>query len=270
LYVEGFQATAPLVSTQCGSTTDTSNMNVSVSPGIAHAIISNDVKTVLNSTSTADYQAYMGNPTHQQPATILTLSLASIPLLKGLLPPSLANISLSIGSAPNGSGAPTQGFSLAVQPPGSQSMTFKGAGSLNAFQPTSGQANSNQLGAQASDLVGQLITALLPPSAALYATLGTQTFPLSTLSLGNLLQSTLSAALGAVGSILGGTLGVILDSVLTPLTSVLTGITSLLLQPLLTSLDTLIVPLLQLLGVQIGIATVHAISLQCGEAQLVQ
>lgn len=268
VYVEGFQSTAWLASTQCGSTTGTSNMNVSVSPGIAHAIISNDVKTVMASGSTAAYQTYMSNPTHQQPATILTLSLGSIPLLASL--PSLPNVSLSIGGVPNGSGMPTQGFSLNVQPPSSQSLTFTGAGSLNAFLPSSGQANSNQLGAQASDLLGQLIAALSPPSAALYATLGTQTYPLSTFSLGTLLQSTLSAALGPLGSLLGMTLSGILNTVLAPITSVLTGITSLLLQPLLTALDTLIVPLLQLLGVQIGIATVHAISLQCGEAQLVQ
>lgn len=270
VYVEGFQSTAWLASTQCGSTTGTSNMNVSVSPGIAHAIISNDVKTVMASGSTAAYQTYMSNPTYQQPATILTLALGSIPALGSLLPPSLSNVSLSIGGVPNGSGTPTQGFSLTVQPPGSQSLTFTGAGSLNAFLPSSGQANSNQLGAQASDLVGQLIAALSPPSAALYATLGTQTYPLSTFSLGTLLQSTLSAALGPLGSLLGMTLSGILNTVLAPITSVLTGITSLLLQPLLTALDTLIVPLLQLLGVQIGIATVHAISLQCGEAQLVQ
>jgi uncharacterized membrane protein len=271
VYVEGFQSTATLTSTQCGSTTATSNMNVSVSPGIAHAIISNDVKTVMANGSTTAYQTYMSGPTYQQPATILTLSLGSIPVLQSLLPASLSTVSLSIGSAPNPSGgAPTQGFNLTVQPPGSQSLTFTGAGSLNAFLPSSGQANSNQLGAQASDLLGQLIAALSPPSAALYATLGTQTYPLSTFSLGSLLQSTLSAALGPFGSLLGMGLSAILNTVLAPITSVLTGITSLLLQPLLTALDTLIVPLLQLLGVQIGIATVHAISLQCGEAQLVQ
>lgn len=235
LYVEGFQSTAPLVSTQCGSTPDLSNMNVSVSPGIAHAIISNDVKTLMATATTQDYLNYMHSPTYQQPASVLTLALGSIPALS-------QTISLSIG-APNASGPPAQGFSLVVQPPDSQSLTFEGAGNLNAFQPTSGQANSNQIGAQAGDVLGQLITALSPQSAVLYATLGTQTSRLSTLDLGSLLA---------------------------PITTVLTGLTTTLLQPLLTSLDTLIVPLLQLLGVQIGVATVHAISLQCGEAQLVK
>ncbi|MFM0044262.1 TadG family pilus assembly protein [Paraburkholderia sediminicola] len=280
LYVEGFQATAPLVSTQCGSTTNTSNMNVSVSPGIAHAIISNDVKTVMTNGSAAAYQAYMSAPTSQQPASILTLSLGSVPALAPLLnllsslSISVPNVSLSIGSAPNGSGAPTHGFSLSVQPPGAQSLTFTGAGSLNAFLPSSGQANSNQLGAQAGDLLAQLTAALLPQSAALYATVGTQTYPLALFNLGSVLQSTLSQTLGPLGSLVGAALNAVLTPLLTPvlapLSSVLTGITSLLLQPLLTALDTLIVPLLQLLGVQIGVATVHAISLQCGEAQLVQ
>ncbi|MFL9953262.1 TadG family pilus assembly protein [Paraburkholderia nemoris] len=42
-----------------------------------------------------------------------------------------------------------------------------------------------------------------------------------------------------------------------------------LLTPVLQSLDALLVPLLQLLGVQIGVATVHDLGLACGQAQLV-
>jgi uncharacterized membrane protein len=42
-----------------------------------------------------------------------------------------------------------------------------------------------------------------------------------------------------------------------------------LLSPILTSLDALLVPLLQLLGVQIGVSTVHDLGLACGQAQLV-
>lgn len=41
------------------------------------------------------------------------------------------------------------------------------------------------------------------------------------------------------------------------------------LNPVLTSLDALLVPLLQLLGVQIGVSTVHDLGLACGQAQLV-
>lgn len=276
LYVEGFQATAPLESIQCGSTPDLTNMNVSVSPGIAHAIISNDVKTLMTSTSTQDYLNYMHGPTYQQPVSVLTLSLSSIPLAKhlldllALLGVSLPNISLAIGSAPNGSGTPTQGFSLSVQSPGQQTLSFTGAGSLNTFNPQAGQANSNQVGAQAGDLLAQLIAALSPQSAALYATVGNQSYPLSGFSLGDALQTLLTQMLGPLGGAVGAALNGLITPVLTPLSTALSGLTTTLLQPLLTALDTLIVPLLQLLGVQIGIATVHAVSLQCGEAQLVQ
>jgi uncharacterized membrane protein len=280
LYVEGFQATAPLASTQCGATTGLSNMNVLVSPGIAHAIISNDVKTLMTSGSTAQYQAYMSNPTYQQPANVLTLSLASIPALKPLLDLlasltiAVPNVSLSIGSNTGSTGMPTQGFSLSVQPPGNQSLTFTGAGSLNAFLPSTGQANSNQVGAQAGDLLAQLIAALSPQSSALYATVGNQTYALSLLSLGDVLQATLSQTVGVLGPIVqalfNSVINPLLTPVLAPLSNLLTGLATTLLKPLLTALDTLIVPLLQLLGVQIGIATVHAISLQCGEAQLVK
>jgi uncharacterized membrane protein len=276
LYVEGFQATAPLQSIQCGSAPDLTNMNVSVSPGIAHAIISNDVKTLMASASTQDYLNYMHGPTYQQPASVLTLSLSSIPLAKhlldllALLGVSLPNISVAIGSAPNGSGTPTQGFSLSAQSPGQQTLSFTGVGSLNTFNPQTGQANSNQVGAQAGDLLAQLIAALSPQSAALYATVGNQSYPLSAFSLGDALQTLLTQTLGPLGGAVGAALNALITPVLTPLSTALSGLTTTLLQPLLTALDTLIVPLLQLLGVQIGIATVHAVSLQCGEAQLVQ
>ncbi|WJF91289.1 pilus assembly protein TadG-related protein [Paraburkholderia bonniea] len=49
---------------------------------------------------------------------------------------------------------------------------------------------------------------------------------------------------------------------------VLSAVVSLL-SPILISLDALLVPLLQLLGVQIGISTVHDSGLSCGQAQLV-
>jgi len=41
------------------------------------------------------------------------------------------------------------------------------------------------------------------------------------------------------------------------------------LNPILGALDQLLVPLLQLLGVQVGVATVHNMSLACGVAQTV-
>ncbi len=78
---------------------------------------------------------------------------------------------------------------------------------------------------------------------------------LSTL-LGNQLVANLSISpLGSLG----------LGPLLSGLGSFLTSIIG----PLLGQLDTLIVPLLQLLGVQIGTSTIHDLSLTCGQSQLV-
>jgi uncharacterized membrane protein len=60
-------------------------------------------------------------------------------------------------------------------------------------------------------------------------------------------------------------LGVDVSGVAAPLLSAIVSV----LNPILTSLDTLLVPLLQLLGVQIGVSTVHDLGLACGQAQLV-
>ncbi|WP_323118054.1 TadG family pilus assembly protein [Burkholderia alba] len=60
-------------------------------------------------------------------------------------------------------------------------------------------------------------------------------------------------------------LGVPVGSVLGPLVSLLTTVLS----PLLSSLDQVVMPLLNLLGAQVGIATVHNEALTCGAAQTV-
>ncbi|WP_080411935.1 TadG family pilus assembly protein [Burkholderia ubonensis] len=54
-----------------------------------------------------------------------------------------------------------------------------------------------------------------------------------------------------------------------PLGPLLNAIGSLVLQPVLSALDAVLVPILGLLGVQVGQATVHQISLTCNAAQLV-
>ncbi|MGY4725612.1 TadG family pilus assembly protein [Burkholderia pyrrocinia] len=89
----------------------------------------------------------------------------------------------------------------------------------------------------------------------------------------NALGSALSSALSqlAVAKItanigLGGVNLLSLPS--TFLSTLLTFLTNLL-GPLLSSLDAVLVPLLNLLGVQVGAATVHQISLSCGVAQTV-
>lgn len=82
-----------------------------------------------------------------------------------------------------------------------------------------------------------------------------------------------SAAGGLVGQLATGLAGSIRVSALgidlTPIAGGLTAALAALLTPILNSLDLLLVPLLQLLGVQIGVSTVHDLGLACGQAQLV-
>lgn len=59
------------------------------------------------------------------------------------------------------------------------------------------------------------------------------------------------------------------SSLLDPLTSALVSLLSTLLSPVLMALDAVIEPLLQLLGVQLGVAGIHDLSLTCGVSKLV-
>ncbi len=61
-------------------------------------------------------------------------------------------------------------------------------------------------------------------------------------------------------------LGNLLSAILSGLTGALTPV----LTPIFNLLDSVLVPVLSLLGVQVGTATVHNMSLTCGVAQLVQ
>ncbi|MFM0501711.1 TadG family pilus assembly protein [Paraburkholderia caffeinilytica] len=60
-----------------------------------------------------------------------------------------------------------------------------------------------------------------------------------------------------------------ISSLLQPILTAVTGILTPLLQPVFNLLDTVLVPTLALLGVQVGTATVHNMSLTCGVSQLV-
>jgi uncharacterized membrane protein len=60
-----------------------------------------------------------------------------------------------------------------------------------------------------------------------------------------------------------------ISSLLSPILTAVTGVLTPLLQPVFNLLDTVLVPTLSLLGVQVGTATVHNMSLTCGVAQLV-
>ncbi|MDA0571905.1 TadG family pilus assembly protein [Burkholderia gladioli] len=119
---------------------------------------------------------------------------------------------------------------ISVQVQGAaQTHTFSGVAGLDSDYWT---VNSNALGSALASALAQLATAQISPNLGL---------------LGNLISVALPS--NFVGTILG-----ILQPVL---------------GPLLSALDAVIVPLLNLLGVQVGAATVHQISLTCGVAQTV-
>ncbi|WP_080432179.1 TadG family pilus assembly protein [Burkholderia ubonensis] len=80
----------------------------------------------------------------------------------------------------------------------------------------------------------------------------------------NNLGASLGTALGNINLNAITILGVAI-----PLGPLLNAIGSLVLQPVLSALDAVLVPILGLLGVQVGQATVHQISLTCNAAQLV-
>lgn len=86
----------------------------------------------------------------------------------------------------------------------------------------------------------------------------------------NALGSATSALVGQLASGLAGSmhasaLGLDITVLAAPLVGALAGM----LTPVLNSLDLLLVPVLQLLGVQVGVSTVHSLGLACGQAQLV-
>lgn len=134
-------------------------------------------------------------------------------------------------SVGNPNTSPPSGLLVKLKAASSYPMTFSGVpNSPTAYQST----NTNALGAATTGVLTQLASEL--PSSV-YATLG-----------GVVVSST-------------SVVGIAVSSLLSAVVS--------LLSPILNSLDALLVPLLQLLGVQIGVATVHDLGLACGQAQLV-
>jgi uncharacterized membrane protein len=127
--------------------------------------------------------------------------------------------------------APPSGLSASLQAASPASMTFNGVpNSSEAYQST----NTNGLGAATSGLLTQIASEL--PGSVYVTVAGVVVSSNSVIGIG------VSSLLSAVVSLLS---------------------------PILTSLDALLVPLLQLLGVQIGVSTVHDLGLACGQAQLV-
>nr|WKF59363.1 hypothetical protein HUO10_003872 [Paraburkholderia busanensis] len=71
------------------------------------------------------------------------------------------------------------------------------------------------------------------------------------------------------GALVVNPLGVNLTTLISPILTAVGGLLTPVLQPVFTLLDTVLVPTLSLLGIQIGTATVHNMSLTCGVPQLV-
>ncbi|SDH70809.1 TadG family pilus assembly protein [Paraburkholderia phenazinium] len=144
---------------------------------------------------------------------------------------SVLGVNLVDVSVGNPAVSPPQGLRVDLQAASATSMTFNGVpNDSDAYQST----NTNGVGAATSGLLTQVVSQL---STSVYASIAG--IPI--------------ASNGAVGLIVA------------PLLSALVS----LLSPILDSLDALLVPLLQLLGVQIGVSTVHDLGLACGQAQLV-
>ncbi|WCM21242.1 pilus assembly protein TadG-related protein [Paraburkholderia bryophila] len=120
---------------------------------------------------------------------------------------------------------------LKLAPGTTTPLVFNGAsGSFDYTQ----SANSNALGSDASLLTMQLLG-----------------------NLGNVVKVSLLNNL------------IDISSLLAPIASAVTNALTPLLQPVFALLDTIVVPTLSLLGIQIGTATVHNMSLTCGVPQLV-
>ncbi|MBN3814212.1 TadG family pilus assembly protein [Paraburkholderia sp. Ac-20347] len=124
----------------------------------------------------------------------------------------------------------TAGLSIGLNSPQVWDLTFDGTGK----QLTSTTPNTNQLGGSIGNALSSLSTQLSNPNNLAVNLLG------------------INLGLGAIAS-------------------AITGLLATLLNPLLNALDTaLIGPLLQLLGVQVGVANVTGYPLMCGVASLVQ
>lgn len=236
LYVEVAQATAGLDAAQCAPTREDSRMAISVQPGIANLCVG----TPATTPGTLKPGACSGSPA---------------PLVQ-LLPnpdPSQGGSLLSI----NGS------LSVPLVSPTTTQLTFDGNGTAlgGSF------ANTNQIGGALANALSSVVTQL--GSGTLQVSLLGQNVPLG--------QNTLVS--GLLGSLGLGPLGLGSLLNLLGLAPTVDQLVSGLLKIVTTTLPTstlnvldqaLLGPLLQLLGVQVGVADVSAFPLTCGVAQLVQ
>ncbi|PCE26534.1 hypothetical protein BZL54_30920 [Burkholderia ubonensis subsp. mesacidophila] len=225
----GGPAVASLAATKCGSATTPSTTTILATPGIAKLCISAPPSGTLNLSNVSSCPAA---------GTLQLLNLTASATLLGISTSQSLPVTASISNpvlqivGTTSSSAPYAGY------PSATPYHFCNA-------PT-GLANPVSCG-----------SGWVPPSTASSPNSYWTTYV-------NNLGASLGTALSNINLNAITILGIPI-----PLGPLLNAIGSLVLQPVLSALDTVLVPILGLLGVQVGQATVHQISLTCNAAQLV-
>lgn len=227
--VVGGPATAWLAATKCGPTIDTSTVTIGAKPGIARLCVSTPPGGTLNLNNSGSCPAATGT----LQIVNLNVILAGVTVLSLPVTANVGNPVLQVAGGESYS-APYGSNSGSTPPQFCADTANYSPSSPTCSNGWSRNPNwttySNQLGSQLATALANLNLQSLDIALTL-PLIGTINVPVPV--------STLSSLLGT------------------------------LLGPILTSLDTLIVPLLNLLGVQVGQANVHQISLTCNAAQLV-
>ncbi|WGY69821.1 hypothetical protein KEC55_07575 [Burkholderia cepacia] len=227
--VVGGPATAWLAATKCGPTVDTSSITIGAKPGIARLCVSAPPGGTLNLSNSGSCPAATGT----LQIVNLNVILAGLTVLSLPVTANVGNPVLQVAGGESYS-APYGSNAGSTPPQFCADTANYSSSSPTCSNGWSRNPNwttySNQLGSQLAMALANL----------------------------NLQSLNIALTLPLIGTI----------NVPVPV-STLSSLLSSLLGPVLTSLDVLIVPLLNLLGVQVGQANVHQISLTCNAAQLV-
>ncbi len=233
----GGPATATLAATNCGSAGTPTTTTILATPGLAQLCLSQPLSGSLN---------LSGSPSCPAGGKISLLNLtASASLLGGLGGLTTTTV------GPLQIYATVQNPLLSIQGATSASNPFPSGGFPTATAPYHFCNSYNGLSSSAS-CGSSWVSPATAASPGSYWTTATDLVP----SLSNALKNI------SVGDI--NVLGIQI-----PAGTLLGAIGSVVLSPILSALGTVVTPLLNLLGVQVGQATVHQISLTCNAAQLV-
>lgn len=233
----GGPATAKLAATNCGSAGGPTTTTIIATPGLAQLCLSQPLSGSLN---------LSGSPTCPAGGQISLLNLsASASVLGGL------GGLTTITTGPLQISATVQNPVLSIQGVESASNPYPSGGFPTATAPYHFCNSYNGLSSSAS-CGSNWVSPASATSPDSYWTTATDLLP------------SLSTALKNIGV---GSINVLGISI--PAGTLLGAIGSAVLSPILSALGTVVTPLLNLLGVQVGQATVHQISLTCNAAQLV-